>query len=305
VNMAVSGQDKNLATLSRSGASTRTKLIVAHCLLLHARGRFLKASEASLVEIVHTTNIWIRACRYNVVVMLDPDRYHLDYIADMLRGMGYPPPRAFMDAAPGAAKFGMKTAIAQHRRLMERLLTAEERAGVVTPADRDAQRAFQLSSFEGHYDFIDGTGIFSPTDSGSSWVDWALDGIEAALYHVAWRGMPLSSPVPALLEPWQESEWEDSREEIPRIPLSQWLTDHRDWIGDAVITLFHRARAEVVEATLTAGLAPLKNDGSSFKAAHGEKRMRTRGVARKEAVAAVRDVVRGEPGLVKLIASFA
>jgi hypothetical protein len=91
----------------------------------------------------------------------------------------------------------------------------------------------------------------------------------------------------------------------PWIPLSQWLTNHRDWIGDAVIDLFHRARAEVVEATLTAGLAPLASDGSSFKEARGEKRMRKRGVARKEAVAAVRDVVRGEPGLVKLIASFA
>jgi hypothetical protein len=155
----------------------------------------------------------------------------------------------------------------------------------------------------GHYDFIDGTGIFSPNIPGMSWLVYSLDGIKAALHHVAWRGAPLSSPVPALLQPWQSPEWEDSSEEIPRIPLSEWLANHRAWT--AVIELFHRARAEVVEATLTAGLAPLASDGSSVKGGRGERGMRTRGVARKEALAAVRDVVRGEPGLVKLIASYA
>jgi hypothetical protein len=184
-----------------------------HRLRLHGRMNKdgIKVSKASIIEAVHSTNVWIRACRYNVVVMLDPDGIDIDDIADMLHGMGYPPPRAFLDAAPGAAKFGMKTAVAEHRPLMRQLLTAEERAGVVTPTDIEAERAFQLSSFMGHYDFLDGTGIFSPTQWGCSWVLWALDGIEAALHNVAWRGVPLSFPVPALLEPWQEAEWEDSR----------------------------------------------------------------------------------------------
>jgi hypothetical protein len=287
---------------------------VAHCLVLHASRGTLKASEASFVEIVHTANVWIRGCRHNIIRILDPDDYGDDYggdeIRELLHEMGYPPPQAFLDAAPGAAMFGMKTSIAQHRRLMMQLLTAEERAEVVTPADIEALRACQRAGWEGHYDWVEGNGAFLPEatsycGSGGSWVAWALDGIEAALYHVAWRGVPLSSPVPALLEPWQQAEWEENTEEIPFIPLSEWLTDHRGWLGDAVIALFHRARAEVVEATLTAGLAPLASDGSSFKAARGEGGMRTRAGARKEALANLRDVVRGEPGLVKLIASFA
>jgi hypothetical protein len=279
-------------------------LMVMDRWLLHDRKKGIKASEASLAEVVHGANVWMRACRYNVVVLLTPHDYDDYEVCGCLHYMGSPP-QAFLDGAPGAAKFSMKTAITEHRPLMTQLLTPEERAGVVTPADREAYQAYRRAGSRGHYDFVDGAGVLSADDPCTSWVLWALDDIETALCHVAWRGAPLSSPVPAVLKPCQSSEWSNSRDEIPSIPLSLWLTNHRDWIGDAVIDLFHRARAEVVEATLTAGLAPLASDGSSFKEARGEKRMRKRGVARKEAVANVRDVVRGEPGLVKLIASFA
>jgi hypothetical protein len=64
------------------------------------------------------------------------------------------------------------------------------------------------------------------------------------------QGCLLSSPVPAELDPYDSHVWAESQDDIPRIALSQWLVNHRHWIGDATISLFQRARAEVVKEVL-------------------------------------------------------
>lgn len=69
----------------------------------------------------------------------------------------------------------MKRAVQQCAPL-SRLFTAEETRGLVTEADVRANREFDRAAGpSGILDFLGGCAVFSPTDSMSSWVVWALN----------------------------------------------------------------------------------------------------------------------------------
>lgn len=58
---------------------------------------------------------------------------------------------------------------------LSRLLTDEEKAGLVTQEDKAAEKNYIRADRVGITDWIDGAGIFSATNSMCSWVVWALD----------------------------------------------------------------------------------------------------------------------------------
>lgn len=69
----------------------------------------------------------------------------------------------------------MKRAVQQCAPL-SRLFTAEETRGLVTEADVRANREFDRAAGpSGILDFLGRCAVFSPTDSMSSWVVWALN----------------------------------------------------------------------------------------------------------------------------------
>ena len=205
---------------------------------------------------IHCANVWIRGCNHNLkncFKNLDADCFEGDQrLADYLSR----PPAALLRAGPGAARAAMKEGI-KLRPLFSGLLTPAELASVVTPADVEAEREFQRSDSSGAFTaFLEGYGAFSPTEDGDncSWVVWALDQVEVALWQVAWKGVPLSSPVPANLSMYIDGDWSKAREHLTYIPLSRWLVKHRAWLGP-LVEVFHRARGQLVTATLTSGLS--------------------------------------------------
>lgn len=95
------------------------------------------------------------------------------------------------------------------------------------------------------------------------------------------------------------------------VRLSQWLSEHSDWLGEPVVRLFRRARSQVVEATLLTCLPPLvqpQKHQQQEQPNNGKRRqelvIRTRRQRKGQAVAVVRDVVFAQLGLVRHIASF-
>jgi hypothetical protein len=138
---------------------------------------------ASLAEVAHESNIWLRACNHNLAYLLedtDPDVFDdndndgfREFAMDMLRN----PPPALLANAPGKARCEMKRAIKACDTL-SRLLSDEEKAGLVTAADEEADKACSFPCPIDHgfiWGFIDGMGIFSPTWKSCSWVVWALE----------------------------------------------------------------------------------------------------------------------------------
>jgi hypothetical protein len=266
--------------------------------------------SAPLEKIVHECNVWIRGCTYNTICNFQNlgfgffnDEY-MEHLSDV--------PQAFLQAAPAAARAAMKTALAKYRPLMQELLTPEELATLVTAEDTAAEAAFRAAGSGGWADFFEGCGSFSPNDRVCSWVVWACDELEKALFHVAWNGASLQTLVPALLEPWEENDWAVSKRFIRRISLSQWLANHEHWIGKAVVDLFHRARAGVVVATLTSclGRSPLESDMPCHLYKNGRversgmQTRRRRRLEELQRLGRVRDIVFAQEGLLEHIASF-
>lgn len=134
---------------------------------------------SSLAEIAHEANVWLRACDHNLGYFLentDPEVFDRELVSDYLIQMMSNPPPALLAAAPGKARYEMKRAIKAYDPLCH-LLSEDEKAGLVTEADKRAPRAFIRAdtSFGFLESFIDTSGVFSPTDAAGSWVVWALD----------------------------------------------------------------------------------------------------------------------------------
>lgn len=261
--------------------------------------------NAPLEKIVHECNVWIRGCTHNAICNFQSG-FGYDFYGDDEDEYLSEPPLRFLEAAPAAARAAMRTALATHRPLMQELLTASERSTLVTAEHKAAEEAFRHAGRGGWADFFEGCGSFSPTNRVCSWVVWALDELEKALYRVAWQGMPLSHTVPKSLQPWEENDWKISKYTLERIPFSQWLDEHEEWFGRPVIGLFHRARAEVVAATLRPLDLPI-SESPSKRAVREIGGVQTRRRARLQArqrFADLRDHVFGLHELVELITGY-
>lgn len=153
----------------------------------------------SLFRIVHEANVWIRACKHNVICMFDD--FGLDFFYDEGMDWVFNPPQAFLDAAPAAAMASMRRSLSSRRPLMQALLSDDDRAALVTAKQHEAERRLRQTGRALWDAFLEGTGVLSPDDTDNcSWVVWALEAIEMVLYRVAWHGVPLSSFVPRNLD---------------------------------------------------------------------------------------------------------
>ncbi len=187
------------------------------------RGHDVKL-PASLEVVVHEANTWLRACDYNFPNVFEGTD---DWFPDdpMLAAMLRNPPPALLAAAPGMARCQMKRAVKACDSLY-RLLSEEEKAGLVTEADLLAEKTFYRADGFGIVLAIDGGVIISPTDM-DSWVVWALREVRfcrmlphhsavsfaltrciaqhaqvvVLLFLVAWCGRSLHEPVPPELDP--------------------------------------------------------------------------------------------------------
>jgi hypothetical protein len=125
-----------------------------------------------------------------------------------------------------------------------------------------------------------------------------------------------------ILNPTQQpttKQWEEARTEDPRrVPLLAWVAQHEDFFGPPTTALFHRARAQVVTATLISGLLPIRAavvgeeqqeqelSAALRRGARISSAGKAKGVEAGALVSPVlRDAVFGIPLLVQTIAEFA